>query len=227
MLFECKNLNLIYDQDKLVPTYALKEIDVSMEEKQFIGILGPSGSGKSSLLYLLAGLKEQTSGSVVYNGRSYKDMDEEERSLIRRKEFGFVFQKHFLIEYMTVLHNVLSITDDVSSSSVEKAMYLLERLGIGNLADKKPYQLSGGQSQRVAIARALINDPKVIFGDELTASLDHESTKEVMSFLREYNKASTLIVVTHDETILEGADTVIKMWDGSIKKQTVAGGNLL
>lgn len=217
MLFECKDVNLIYDQDKLVQTYALKDVNISIEQNKFIGILGPSGSGKSSLLYLLAGLKEQTLGKVTYNGREYKSMGEDEKSMIRRKEFGFIFQKHFLIEYMTVLHNVLSVTNDISSNSREKALYLLEGLGIKDLSEKKPYELSGGQSQRAAIARALINDPKVIFGDELTASLDHDITREVMTFLKEYSKNSTLIVVTHDETILQDADTIVSMWDGKIK----------
>ncbi len=217
MLFECKNVNLIYDQDKLAHTYALRDINIAIEKNSFVGILGPSGSGKSSLLYLLAGLKEQTSGSVLYNGKDFKQMSEDEKSRLRRKEFGFVFQKHFLIEYMTVLHNVLSITNDVSKESKEKAMYLLERLGIAELADKRPSQLSGGQSQRVAIARALINDPKVVFGDELTASLDHDSTYEVMEFFKEHCKNSTLIIVTHDDTILRSADKVVNIWDGRIK----------
>jgi putative ABC transport system ATP-binding protein len=210
-------VNLIYDQDKTVHTYALRDINVSIEQNKFIGILGPSGSGKSSLLYLLAGLKETSTGKVLYNQRDFKGMKEDEKSDIRKKEFGFVFQKHFLIEYMTILHNVLAVTNDVSQESIEKAMYLLERLGIAEFANKRPSQLSGGQSQRVAIARALINDPKVIFGDELTASLDHNSTWEVMNFLKEYRKNSTLIIVTHDPTILEGADTILNIWDGKLK----------
>jgi putative ABC transport system ATP-binding protein len=218
MLFECKNVNLVYDQDKLEPTFALKDINISIEQNRFVGVLGPSGSGKSSLLYLLAGLKEATSGSVQYKGKKYDTITEDEKSSMRRQEFGFIFQKHFLIEYMTVLHNVLSVTNDVSEESIERAMMLLDRLGIKDLALKKPYQLSGGQSQRVAIARALINNPKVIFGDELTASLDHNSVEEVMSLLKEYRKNSTIIIVTHDSTILEGADSIINMWDGRIKE---------
>ena len=221
MLFECKNVNLVYDQDKLEPTFALKDINISIEENRFVGVLGPSGSGKSSLLYLLAGLKEATSGSVEYKGREFNTIKEDDKSSIRRGEFGFIFQKHFLIEYMTVLHNVLSVTNDVSDESIERAMMLLERLGIKDLANKKPYQLSGGQSQRVAIARALINNPKVIFGDELTASLDHNSVREVMSLLKEYRKSSTIIIVTHDSTILEGADSIINIWDGRIKESAM------
>lgn len=221
MLFECKNVNLVYDQDKLEPTFALKDINISIEQNRFVGLLGPSGSGKSSLLYLLAGLKEATSGSVEYKGEKYDNITEDEKSTMRRREFGFIFQKHFLIEYMTVLHNVLSVTNDIGEESIERAMILLDRLGIKELAYKKPYQLSGGQSQRVAIARALINNPKVIFGDELTASLDHNSVREVMSLLKEYRKNSTIIIVTHDWTILEGADSIINMWDGRIKEGAV------
>lgn len=218
MIFECKDVNLVYDQDKSVQTYALKNINISIEENNFIGILGPSGSGKSSLLYILAGLKSQTSGKVMYKGTEYSKLNDNDKSLIRKKDFGFIFQKHFLINYMTVLDNVLSVVNKKNPDSIEKAMYLLKNLGVKDLADKKPYQLSGGQSQRVAIARALINDPKVILADELTASLDHESMREVMGFLSQYKNKSTIIVVTHDPTVVENADTVINMWDGSIKK---------
>jgi len=217
MLFECKNLNLVYDEGKDMQTYALKNINLSIEENKFIGIIGPSGCGKSSLLYCLSGLKVPSTGSAYYKNISLKTLDPNEKSSLRKNEFGFIFQKHFLIDYMTVMENVLAAINDNSAESKKKALALLERLDIGNVADKKPHQLSGGQNQKVAIARALINNPKVIFADELTASLDHSNAKEVMKILEEYKDRATIIVVTHDEAILKNADEVIHLWDGSIK----------
>lgn len=218
MLFECENVNLVYDQDKSIPTYALKNINLMIEECKFIGILGPSGSGKSSLLYILAGLKRPSKGKVMFKGTEYSSIDDSKMSRMRKDKFGFIFQKHFLIDYMSVLDNVLSVINDSSKEKVEKAMYLLEKLGIKDTYNKKPYQISGGQSQRAAVARALINDPEVIFADEPTASLDHKNVREVMDFLKVVRKNSALIVVTHDPTAIEGADTIINLWDGSIKE---------
>lgn len=117
---------------------------------------------------------------------------------------------------MTVMENVLTPINSDSKEDKVKALNILEKLKIGHLANKKPFQLSGGQRQRVAIARALINDPKVIFADELTAALDYESAKEVMDFLDEYKKNTLIIVVTHDPSILENADDIINIRDGAI-----------
>lgn len=215
-MFKISNTNLVYDMGKEVQTYALKNINLSLSKNQMVGIMGPSGSGKSSLLYVMAGLKEPTSGSISYNNIDFDKISPKESSNLRLKEFGFIFQRHFLIDYMTVLENVLTPINSDSKENKVKALNLLERLHIGHLSNKKPYQLSGGQRQRVAIARALINDPKVVFADELTAALDHESAKEVMEFLNEYKKNSLIIVVTHDPSILENADEIINIRDGVI-----------
>lgn len=217
MIFECKDLNLVYDEGKEVQTYALRNINLSIEKNKLIGIIGPSGSGKSSLLYCLSGLKIPTNGAVYYNELNLKTLPDNERSKLRKDKFGFIFQKHFLIDYMTVLENVLVVVNDNSTENKEKALTILESLGIRKLSDKKPFQLSGGQSQRVAIARALMNNPQVIFADELTASLDHESAKEVMKVLESLREKTTVIVVTHDESILNNVDDIIHIWDGSIK----------
>jgi putative ABC transport system ATP-binding protein len=217
VIFECRNLSLIYDQGKDVQTYALKNINLKIEDKGLIGIMGPSGSGKSSLLYSMAGLKKPTTGSVVYKDKDLTKISDDEKSSIRKEEFGFIFQKHFLIDYMSVLDNVLVPLNDNSEENVKKAVSLLKKLKIDHLANKKPHQISGGQSQRAAIARALIKDPKVIFADELTAALDHSRAKEVMNILNEYKKSALIVVVTHDPSILEGADRIINVWDGEIK----------
>jgi len=228
MLFKIENLNLVYDMGKEVETYALRNINLNLERNRLIGIMGPSGSGKSSLLYSLAGLKIPSSGTVTYNGVKYCDLSPSKSTELRKRDFGFIFQRHFLIEYMTILDNVLAPINDNSKKSKEKALFLLKKLGIDHLANKKPHQLSGGQRQKAAIARALINDPKVIFGDEITASLDHESAKEVMKLLDEYKSNALIIVVTHDASILENADDIVNIWDGvitSIKNKRMEGYN--
>lgn len=228
MLFKVENLNLIYDMGKEVQTYALRNINLSLEGNRLVGIMGPSGSGKSSLLYSLAGLKIPSSGTISYKDIKFQELSTSKGAELRRKDFGFIFQRHFLIDYMTVIDNVLTPINDNSMKAKEKALGLLKKLGIAHLAYKKPHQLSGGQRQKAAIARALINDPKVIFGDEITASLDHSSAREVMKLLDEYKSNALVIVVTHDPSILENADDVINIWDGaitSIEKRGMEGYN--
>lgn len=215
-MFKIDNTNLVYDIGKEVQTYALRNVNLTLQGNRMVGIMGPSGSGKSSLLYIMSGLKIPTSGKVFYNDIDFTKLSPKEAAKLRLKEFGFIFQRHFLIDYMTVLENVLTPINSDSKEAKVKALNLLEMLKIGHLAGKKPFQLSGGQRQRVAIARALINDPKVVFADELTAALDHESAGEVMDFLNEYKKNALVIVVTHDPSILEKADDIINIRDGVI-----------
>jgi putative ABC transport system ATP-binding protein len=216
MEFNIEKLNLIYDMDKAAQTIGLRDVNLALSGNRLVGILGPSGSGKSSLLYCMAGLRRQTSGNVSFEGHSYKDMSTAKLAALRRSDFGFVFQRHFLVEYMTILDNVLTPVNASSKKMRDKALNLLGRLGIEELANKKPHQLSGGQRQKAAIARALINEPKVIFGDEPTASLDHASAREVMKLLDEYKQNAMVLIVTHDESILDNADTIIRIWDGAI-----------
>lgn len=215
-MFELKKVNLVYDLGKEDVTHALRNVDFFYENKGLLGIIGPSGSGKSSMLYLMSGLKTATSGEVFYKGKDLGKMTADERAVIRRKDFGFVFQRGYLLEYLTVLDNVLISLNDGSKPNREKALDLLERLGIQKLAYKKPYQLSGGQRQRVTIARALMNDPEVIFADEPTSALDHSSAFDVMHILSEVAKERLVIVVTHDQSILGDAKDIIRIWDGSI-----------
>lgn len=217
MIFKMENVNLVYDIGKEIQTYALKNINLSIDGNRLVGIMGPSGGGKSSLLYALAGFKIPTSGNVYYEEKDYSKVSTARSADIRKKEFGFIFQRHFLIDYMTVLENVLVPINNNSSEAKNKAISILKELGLEHLINKKPYQLSGGQRQRVAIARALITDPKVIFADEPTAALDHKSAIEVMNFLENYKKDKLIIVVTHDSSILKDADYIINMIDGAIE----------
>ncbi|MGL4773805.1 MAG: ABC transporter ATP-binding protein, partial [Clostridium sp.] len=210
--------------DKEVKTHALKNINLSMSGNRMIGIMGPSGSGKSSLLYLISGLKKPTKGKIFYEDKEITSLFQEECANLRIKEFGFIFQRHFLIEYMTVMENILTPINSCSREDELRALELLKELNLEGQEKKKPSQLSGGQRQRVAIARALINNPKVIFADELTASLDHKTSREVMRVLSKFKKTSLIIVVTHDRTILDDADEIINIIDGEIYLDGEGGG---
>lgn len=216
-MFEVSHLNLIYDMDKEEKVCAVNDVTLTLPDTGLIGIIGPSGSGKSSLMYCLSTLKEGTSGDIIYNGKNYKALTKRELETLRREQFGFVFQHHFLIGYMSVLDNVMVAAKENTTEAKQRARELLQGLRIKPTElKKKPKQLSGGQRQRCAIARALINEPKVLFADEPTASLDHENAFRVMNYLKEYAKEHLVLVITHDHSILEGADRVIEIWDGEI-----------
>ncbi len=215
-MFTLNDITLVYDLGKDDVTYALRQINIETPQSGLIGIVGPSGSGKSSLLYIMAGLKEPSSGLLHYNGRTMTNMKIDEKATLRRTDFGFIFQRGYLIEYLSVLDNILVPLNQKTPFYVEKAKNLMVMLGISRLIHKKPNQLSGGQRQRVSIARALMSDPKVIFADEPTAALDHQSAAEVMKVLSEYAKEKLVIVVTHDTTILSEAKKIIQIWDGKL-----------
>lgn len=209
-----RQINLIYDMNKEDCTYAFRNIDISLNSRELVGIMGPSGCGKSSLLYVLSGMRKPTSGTVYYDDVDIEAYSINEKARIRKSKFGLIFQKHFLIDYLSVLENVM-IADDLNTDEYkEKAMDILESLKISHLANRKPEQLSGGQKQRTAIARALMNNPEVVFADEPTASLDHNSALEVIGVLEQWKDRSAIIIATHDPTILRKADRRIELWDG-------------
>lgn len=211
---------MIYNMEKTDKVYALGGFDLELPDTGLVGIIGPSGSGKSTLMYCLSTLKKPTEGSILYNGKELTRLRDSERESIRRTEFGFVFQRHFLIPYMSAFDNVIVAAAGDKAQAAEKAKQLLEGFGLGEREYKKrPAQLSGGQRQRAAIARAMINDPKVLFADEPTAALDHENAFAVMDVLKEYSKTRLVIIITHDRSILKDADRVIEMWDGSLSSE--------
>lgn len=219
-MFEVKKISMIYDMEKEEKLYALKGFDLSLPDKGLIGIIGPSGSGKSTLMYCLSTLRKPTDGSIIYDGSELTEASNAERERLRRMDFGFVFQKHYLVPYMSAVNNVMVAGVGKEQQIREKAEKILKELGIKEREfSKKPAKLSGGQCQRIAIARAVINDPKVIFADEPTASLDHENAFNVMKILKEYSKDRLVLVVTHDKSILKDSDRIIEMWDGQINMQ--------
>ena len=222
-MFEIKNITMIYDMEKTEKVYALGGFDLSLPDKGLIGIIGPSGSGKSTLMYCLSTLKKPTDGKILYNGKEITRLKDSEREILRRNEFGFVFQRHFLVPYMSALDNVTVAATKHEKETIDKARELLKGFGLGERENsKRPSKLSGGQRQRTAIARAMINEPKVLFADEPTAALDHENAFAVMEILKEYAKKNLVLVITHDRSILKDADSVIEMWDGDIS--TIKGG---
>lgn len=223
-MFEIKNITMIYDMEKAEKIYALGGFDLTLPDKGLIGIIGPSGSGKSTLMYCLSTLKKPTDGEIIYNGKDITTLKDGERENLRRNEFGFVFQRHFLVPYMSALDNVTVAAATHSSEVVEHAKELLSGFGLGEKEiGKRPAKLSGGQRQRTAIARAMINNPKVLFADEPTAALDHENAFAVMEILKEYAKENLVLVITHDRSILKDADSVVEMWDGNIS--AIKGGD--
>jgi len=214
-MLQAENLTLTY-QDGDTAVNAVKDISITIEDHQFIGILGPSGSGKSSLLYLLSGLRKPTRGEVYLDDRAYSKVSDSERVALRRTEFGFVFQQHFLINYLTTLENVMVSAPVQDKAHAEQAKALLADLGLGDKLHRFPYELSGGERQRVAIARAMIHRPRLIFADEPTGLLDRHTGLQVMALLRGYRDQGSLIAVTHNPEILTEADLVITMRDGEV-----------
>ena len=214
-MLQGENLTLNYKDGETV-VHAVHDVSVTIQDHQFIGILGPSGSGKSSLLYLLSGLRQPTEGDVYLDDRAYSKMSAKERTALRRNEFGFVFQQHFLINYLTALENVMVAATVQDNAHAEQAKALLADLGMGDKLHRFPYELSGGERQRVAIARAMIHRPRIIFADEPTGLLDRRTGLQVMALLRGFRQQGSLIAVTHNPEILSEADLVFTLRDGQV-----------
>jgi lipoprotein-releasing system ATP-binding protein len=206
----------------VVPTTLVHDIDLAIGANEFVAVTDPSGSGKSSLLYLLGLLDMPTEGEVLIRGKATAHMSEGERAFVRLTELGFVFQFHFLLPEFSALENIVMPMRALARLSREdmreRAMLLLASLGMGEHAHKRPDQLSGGQRQRVAVARALANDPPLILADEPTGSLDSKSSEQVFLILRDLvdRQGKTVVAVTHDLGLAERMDRRIQLMDGGI-----------
>lgn len=199
---------------------ALDNATLRIAAGDFISLVGPSGSGKSTLLLMLGGMLSPTSGKVFLDGQSVYDLDFNGRARLRKKHIGFVFQTFNLVPYLTALENVqipLYLAGENDSEQEERAIALLQRVGLGNRIDHKPSELSVGQQQRVALARMLANDPALILADEPTGNLDPETADQVIRFLEEFNEEGrTIVMVTHDPRAASRAKRTLKLADGSI-----------
>ena len=206
-----------------VPATLIAGVDLAVQPGEFLAITGPSGSGKSSLLYLLGLLDLPTSGEVLVAGRPTGRLDEAARARLRLETLGFVFQFHFLLPEFTAAQNValpMRALGKLSDAQIAaRAQMLLASLGLADHAHKRPDQMSGGQRQRVAIARALANDPMVVLADEPTGNLDSASTKQVLDILRDMiagEAGKSVVVVTHDVALAAQADRRVNIVDGRI-----------
>ena len=217
-ILETKHLKKYYGQgDSLVK--AVDDISISVEKGEFVAIVGTSGSGKTSLLNLLGGLDYADSGEVIIGGQSLLNMKDEERTVFRRRNIGFIFQNYNLVSMLNVYKNVvLPIRLDGNKPDDEFIGKILSLLGLTEKSRNRPNQLSGGQQQRVAIARALASKPKIVLADEPTGNLDSRTSAEVIGLLqmtnREFNQ--TIIMNTHNEEIAQQADRIIHLEDGRV-----------
>ena len=199
--------------------HALDGVSLSVEEGEFLAIIGTSGSGKTTLLQILGGLDEPTAGGVWIRGNSLKDMTEDERTIFRRRNIGFVFQQYNLIPVINVYENiVLPLRLDGAEIDEKLLEDIVRTLKIGEKLENLPEELSGGQQQRVAIARALMVKPAVLLGDEPTGNLDSVTSMEVISLLKTCAARfhQTVIVVTHQEAIAQMADRILRVEDGKL-----------
>jgi lipoprotein-releasing system ATP-binding protein len=207
----------------IVPVTLVRDINLSIGPRELVAITGPSGSGKSSLLYLLGLLDLPTSGDIYVQGRSTRAMSETERARVRLTQFGFVFQFHFLLPEFSITENVAmpmrALGKLAPRATTDRAAELLSSLGLGDHLHKTPDQLSGGQRQRVAVARALANDPPIILADEPTGSLDSNSSKQVFGILRDLVTVhgKTVVAVTHDLGLAAQMHRRLRIVDGSLE----------
>jgi putative ABC transport system ATP-binding protein len=205
------------------PNPALRGASVGIAARETVALTGPSGSGKSSLLYCLAGIVRPDRGRISHDGNDITEMDDDERSEYRRRRFGFVFQFGDLIPELSLLENValpLRLNSVPGRRAREQSLAMLTRLGIGKLADKRPGGVSGGEAQRAAVARALVHKPAVVFADEPTGSLDATNGRLVLAELirlaREENAG--VLLVTHEEGIAAACDRRIQLVDGVVRQ---------
>ena len=218
-MINIENLNKIYKTGS-IEVQALKNVNIEINHGEFIAIMGHSGSGKSTLMNIIGCLDRPTTGKYFLDGIEIDKQGSDELSLIRNKKIGFVFQAFNLIPRTNVLKNVelpMIYAKVKSKQRREKALELLEKVGLQDRTTHLPNELSGGQKQRVAIARALANNPPIILADEPTGNLDTNSSEEIMSIFRELNKdGNSIIVVTHEPEVAKYADRIIVFKDGAI-----------
>ena len=216
---QCSGLWKLYEmgEEKI---QAVRGVNLSINQGEMVAIMGPSGCGKTTLLNVLSGIDEPSAGQVNVAEKPLFGISDDERTNLRAKEMGFIFQKFHLLDVMTAVENVevpLLLLGHSPVDAREKAMQALGQVGLADRAKHRPSELSGGQQQRVSIARAIVHQPSVILCDEPTGNLDSTTSKQVMDLLQEINNSgSTLVIVTHDEDIAKRCTKTIRLNDGVI-----------
>jgi putative ABC transport system ATP-binding protein len=200
---------------------ALRSISIDIKENEYVAIMGPSGSGKSTLMNLIGCLDTPTGGKYVLNGTDVSKMNDDELAEIRNTEIGFVFQTFNLLPRYTALENIilpLIYAGKSKTERSERALKVVEEVGLTDRMNHKPNELSGGQRQRVAIARAMVNDPAIILADEPTGNLDSKTSEDIMALFDEiHRRGNTMILVTHEEDIARHARRIIRLKDGLVE----------
>ena len=218
---ETKDLRKFYGSGD-TQVKALDGVDLSVENGEFVAIVGTSGSGKSTLLHMLGGLDRPTSGAVLVDGKDIFSLKDEELTIFRRRKIGFVFQSYNLVPVLSVYENiVLPIQLDGGKVDQSYVNQVIEALGLEQKLQNLPSQLSGGQQQRVAIARALATKPAIILADEPTGNLDSKTSQDVLSLMKVTGQkfAQTMVMITHNEEIAQMADRIVRIEDGRIVKR--------
>lgn len=222
-ILRVENLKKVYGKGEN-EVRALDGVSFSVEQGEFIAIIGPSGSGKSTLLHILGAVDIPTSGKVIMDGKDVFAQNEEELAIFRRRQVGLIYQFYNLIPVLDVTENItLPVLMDGRKVNQTRLQEMVKLLGLEGREKHLPNQLSGGQQQRVSIGRALMNAPAVVLADEPTGNLDSKNSQEIMNLLRESNKQfeQTLIMITHDENIALQADRIIAIEDGKIIRDEV------
>ena len=222
-IVKVEHLSKVYGKGDTA-VHALDDVSFSIEQGQFVAIVGPSGSGKSTLLHILGGVDTPTSGKVRIGDTDISKLDETALAIFRRRQIGLIYQFYNLIPILTVEENMtLPLLLDGKKPDRQMLHTLVSTLGLSERLNHLPNQLSGGQQQRVSIGRALLNNPALMPADEPTGNLDSENSKEIIALLRRFNREfnQTVVIITHDERIALSADRVISVQDGKIVRDEV------
>ena len=225
-----RNVIKDYGHGKII-TKALRGINLTIFEGDFLAMMGPSGCGKSTLLNIIGGLDRATSGEVKFNSKDFNTLSNKDLSIIRRNNIGFVFQNYNLLPVLTAYENaeyVLMLQEVPISQRKEKVMYFFKEMGLEGLEHRFPRELSGGQQQRVAIARAVVSDPLLILADEITANVDSETAQSLLKLMKKLNEnnKTTFLFSTHDPTVIKFAKKTLILKDGKIANEQISSKNI-